>query len=36
VQGQLGGAADGVSPGLHHVTCEGEGVLLLARHVEHP
>ena len=36
VQGQLGNAADGGPAGLHHVTCEGEGVLLLARHVEHP
>jgi uncharacterized protein (AIM24 family) len=36
VQGQLGSAVDGGLPGLHHVTCEGEGVLLLARHVEHP
>ena len=35
-QGQLGSAASGGPPGLHHVTCEGEGVLLLARHVEHP
>ena len=36
VQGQVGSAAAGAAPGLHHVTCEGEGVLLLARHVEHP
>jgi hypothetical protein len=36
VQGELGGGAEGGLPGLHHVTCEGEGVLLLARHVEHP
>ena len=36
VQGQLGGVAGGGLAGLHHVTCEGEGVLLLARHVEHP
>jgi uncharacterized protein (AIM24 family) len=35
VQGQP--ARDGVAavPGLHHVTCEGEGVLLLSRHGEH-
>jgi uncharacterized protein (AIM24 family) len=36
VQGELGGGAEGGPAGLHHVTCEGEGVLLLARHVEHP
>ena len=35
VQGQP--AREGVTavPGLHHVTCEGEGVLLLSRHGEH-
>jgi uncharacterized protein (AIM24 family) len=35
-QSQLGSAAEGVPPGLHQVICEGEGVLLLARYVEHP
>lgn len=27
---------DEPATGLHHVTCEGEGVLLLARHAQHP
>jgi hypothetical protein len=36
VQGPPSSAAEGGLPVLHHVTCEGEGVLLLARHVEHP
>ena len=35
VQGQAAGAGEATSPGLHHVTCEGEGVLLLSRHGEH-
>jgi len=36
VQGQPEREGEVVVPGLHHVTCEGEGVLLLSRHGEHP
>jgi uncharacterized protein (AIM24 family) len=35
VQGRGAGAGEDASSGLHHVTCEGEGVLLLSRHGEH-
>jgi len=35
VQGQGVGMGEDDSSGLHHVTCEGEGVLLLSRHGEH-
>lgn len=35
VQGQPARNGEAVVPGLHHVTCEGEGVLLLSRHGEH-
>jgi len=35
VQGQPAREGEGEAPGLHHVTCEGEGVLLLSRHGEH-
>ncbi len=36
VQGQPAREGEAGVPGLHHVTCEGEGVLLLSRHGEHP
>jgi uncharacterized protein (AIM24 family) len=36
VQGQPAREGEAVVPGLHHVTCEGEGVLLISRHGEHP
>jgi hypothetical protein len=35
VQGQPARDGEAEVPGLHHVTCEGEGVLLLSRHGEH-
>jgi len=35
VQGQPMGEGEAAVPGLRHVTCEGEGVLLLSRHGEH-
>ena len=35
VQGQPARNGEAAVPGLHHVTCEGEGVLLLSRHGEH-
>jgi hypothetical protein len=35
VQGQPARDGEASVPGLHHVTCEGEGVLLLSRHGEH-
>jgi len=35
VQGQAVAAGDAAPSGLHHITCEGEGVLLLSRHGEH-
>jgi uncharacterized protein (AIM24 family) len=35
VQGQPAREGETAVPGLHHVTCEGEGVLLLSRHGEH-
>jgi uncharacterized protein (AIM24 family) len=35
VQGQPTRVGESAVPGLHHVTCEGEGVLLLSRHGEH-
>ncbi len=35
VQGRPTRDGEAAVPGLHHVTCEGEGVLLLARHGEH-
>jgi hypothetical protein len=35
VQGPLATAAESAPAGLEHVTCEGEGVLLLSRHGEH-
>jgi uncharacterized protein (AIM24 family) len=35
VQGQPARDGESAVPGLHHVTCEGEGVLLLSRHGEH-
>jgi len=35
VQGQPASEGEVAVPGLHHVTCEGEGVLLLSRHGEH-
>ena len=35
VQGQPTPEGEVAVPGLHHVTCEGEGVLLLSRHGEH-
>jgi len=35
VQGQPMREGEAAVPGLHHVTCEGEGVLLLSRHGEH-
>lgn len=36
VQGQPAREGEAVVPGLHHVTCEGEGVLLISRHGQHP
>jgi uncharacterized protein (AIM24 family) len=33
---QSNASAEIVPEGPHHVTCEGEGVLLLSRHGEHP
>jgi uncharacterized protein (AIM24 family) len=35
VQGHPAGASESPAAGLQHVTCEGEGVLLLSRHGEH-
>jgi Flp pilus assembly protein TadD len=35
VQGQPAREGEATVPGLHHITCEGEGVLLLSRHGEH-
>ena len=35
VQGQPALTGGAIVPGLHHVTCEGEGVLLLSKHGEH-